>query len=355
MIIDCHNHFDGPFAHDGLIANMRRTGSDQINLLMYEQQSTAPDALRNDAAIWLKAKHPDFVSIFGGLDGTGLFNAGPAPDTPFHEQIQNLINCGFDGLKMLLGKPDARKFYGHALDSDVYKPLLNTLESTGFPILWHIADPPEFWSEHTVPPWAKVNRWWYDETFPSKESIDREIANVLNAHPKLNVIFPHFFFLSDRLADAAAVLKRHPNIFFDLAPGVEMLHNFTANHAASRRFFIDHADRIIFGTDIGMANNSTGPERGPMLRRFLETDDRFQVPEDPYMTPDPRPDLHGLKLPQDALDQILYRNFQRVVKADRPRPLNKSAVKKYLQTMESNAKARGATNPMSTQILADLF
>jgi len=354
MIIDAHNHFDGPFAHDGLMANMKHTGSDQINILIYEQHSNNPDALRNDAALWLKCKHPDFVYIFGGLDGTGLFNKGPAPETPFPTQIQNLIDAGFDGIKLLLGKPDARKFYGHPLNSDVYKPLLDILGSTGFPVLWHIADPPEFWSEHTVPLWAKLNRWWYDESHPTKASIEREITAVLDAHPKLNVIFPHMFFLSDRLDDAAAVLKRYPNVRFDLAPGVELLHNFTANYDAARKFFLDHADRIIFGTDIGMGNNNTGPERGPMLRRYLETDDHFQVPPDPYMTPDPRPDLRGLKLPKDALDQIECRNFQRVVKSERPKPLNKAAVKKVLQTLESNAKARGATNPMSTQILADL-
>ncbi|MCL2645756.1 MAG: amidohydrolase [Phycisphaerales bacterium] len=354
MIIDCHNHFDGPHAHDGLMANMKHTGSDQINILIYEQQNTNPDALRNDAALWLKLKHPDRVYIFAGLDGTGLFNKGPAPETPFTTQLQNLIDCGCDGLKLLIGKPDARKFYGHPLDSAVYNPLLDMLESTGFPVLWHVADPPEFWSEQTVPLWAKLNRWWYDETYPTKATIDREIAAVLDAHPKLNVILPHFFFLSDRLEEATEVLKRHPNVFFDLAPGVEMYHNFTANHAASRQFFIDHADRIVFGTDIGMGSNSTGPERGPMIRRFLETDDRFQVPDDPYMTPDPRPDLHGLKLPKDALDQILYRNFQRVVKSDRPRPLNKNAVKKTLQTLEANARSRGAKNPMATQILADI-
>jgi predicted TIM-barrel fold metal-dependent hydrolase len=354
MVIDGHVHFDGPEAYNALIADMKRTGADQFNVLIYEPQSEDPDAYRQAAGLWLKMKHPDRVYLFGGLDGTGLFGAGAAPEESLTDQLQNLIDCGCDGLKLLLGKPTTRKFYGHSLDSAVYKPLLDMLERTGFPVLWHVADPPEFWSENTVPLWAKQNRWWYDETHPTKATIDREIAGVFAAHPKLNLILPHFFFHSDRLKDAAALFVKYPNMCFDLAPGVEMLHNFTANHAASREFFIRFADRIVFGTDIGIDGNRTGPERGPMIRRFLETDERFQVPDDPFMTPDPRPDLHGLKLPKEALEQIYHRNFQHVVGSQRPKAMNQHVVKSALEKMAAKARSRGSKKPLAAQVLADM-
>ena len=354
MIIDGHVHFDGPQAYDALMADMKRTGVDQFSVLVYEPQSEDPDAYMLPAGLWLKMKHPERVYLFGGLDGWGLFNGGAAPEEPLTGQLQNLMDCGCDGLKLLLGKPTTRKFYGHPLESAVYKPLLDMLEATGFPVLWHVADPPEFWSEHTVPLWAKQNRWWYDQSHPTKATIDREIAAVFAAHPRLNVILPHFFFHSDRLAEAGALLAKYPKMCFDLAPGVEMLHNFTANHAASREFFIRHADRIVFGTDIGIDGNRTGPERGPMIRRFLETDDRFQVPDDPFMTPDPRPDLHGLKLPKDSLEQIYFRNFQRVVGAKRPRALNLNAVRNTLTNVAGKARARGSKDPLAERVLREM-
>jgi hypothetical protein len=65
-----------------------------------------------------------------------------------------------------------------------------------------------------------------------------------------------------------------------------------------------------------------------MVRRFLETDDVFPVPEDPAMTPDERPDLHGFKLPADVLRKIMSANFHRVVKRESPKPLDKDLVAK---------------------------
>ena len=70
--------------------------------------------------------------------------------------------------------------------------------------------------------------WWYEPPIPPKEQIDREIAAVFARHPRLNLILPHFFFLSDQLEKAARLLERYPGFYLDLAPGVEMLHNFTS-------------------------------------------------------------------------------------------------------------------------------
>ena len=40
-----------------------------------------------------------------------------------------------------------------------------------------------------------------------------------------------------------------------------------------------------------------------MIRRFLETDDVFDVPDDPAMTPDDRPPLRGIALPREVLER----------------------------------------------------
>jgi hypothetical protein len=73
--------------------------------------------------------------------------------------------------------------------------------------LWHVGDPPEFWSERTVPQWARQRGWWYDDTHPPKSQIDAEIFRVFERHPRLRLILPHFFFMSDRLDDAAELLE----------------------------------------------------------------------------------------------------------------------------------------------------
>jgi predicted TIM-barrel fold metal-dependent hydrolase len=331
MVVDGHIHFDSMRHYDRLMADMKRTGADQFCVLVLDQVAGCLESFKQAEGIWLKLQQPERAFVFGALDFTGVCAGREGePAVPFVEQLELLRAMGCDGIKSLSGKPNVRHAIGHPLDSGVFEPILRWLEETQFPILWHVNDPPEFWDKNAVPIWAKEKGWWYEGDVPSHAQIDREIRAVFQRHPHLNLILPHFFFLSDRLDDAATLLETYPSFRLDLAPGVEMLHNFTKNRRAARDFFNAFANRIVFGTDIGLGNHCTSPDRGVMVRRFLETDDVFPVPKDPAMTPDVRPDLHGLKLPADVVAKILSTNFHRVVGRETPRSLDKELVREHL-------------------------
>ncbi len=339
MFIDAHVHFDSIRHRERLLSDMDHTGADQFCVLVIERFDATPHAFKQADAIWLKLREPEKAFVFGGIDYTGLFGGGTRPEVPLVEQVQRIRAIGLDGVKLISGKPNVRHAVGHALDSVVFEPMFDWLEETGFPVLWHVGDPPEFWNANQVPLWAREKGWWYDSHIPPKSQIDREIAAVFKRHSNLNLILPHFFFLSDLLDDAAELLIAHPNYYLDLAPGVEMLHNFTKNREASRQFFEQYSDRIIFGTDIGMLDHTSSPYRGVMVRRFLETDDVFPVPDDPAMTPDERPALHGLGLSSEAVARITSENFQQVVGCNRPRPLERLLLRDVLAEMiERNEK-----------------
>ena len=332
MIVDCHVHFDGPDVYDNMIDDQRRTGADRFNIVCVGHYGDVDGYATLAKALWFKRRHPESVYVFGGLDYAGMFDAGrDEPDVPLVEQLERIVDLGCDGLKMLCGKPDTRKQLGQPLDGPLYEPLLDRLEQTRFPLLWHIGDPPEFWNPEAVPLWAKQQQWWYDSTFPSKQQIDREALSAFERHPSLNAILAHFFFLSDDLATAASFLDAHPGYHLDLAPGVEMFHNFTRCRDEARELFLRYADRILYGTDIGAGRHVTGAKRGWMVRHWLETDDEFDVPDDPLMTPDDRPPLKGIALPADALEKVYAANFHRILGAESPRPLNEPAVDKLLR------------------------
>jgi predicted TIM-barrel fold metal-dependent hydrolase len=199
------------------------------------------------------------------------------------------------------------------MDGELYAALFAHLEAEGIPLLWHVADPPEFWTRDAVPLWARQQNWWYDESFPPKEQLDAECLHVLRRHPGLKVILAHFFFLSQDLPAADRLLDELPNVHLDLAPGVEMFHNVSRDPEAARAFFVRRADRILYGTDIGAAQHRTGPKRGWMVRHWLETDDVFDVPDDPLMTPDDRPALRGIALGEAELERIYAANFLRIL------------------------------------------
>ena len=330
-ILDGHVHCYDAALWPQTLASLRYTGAGQFALLDTGNDDDGGDPERQQLANALRVKRdmPDEAFVFGGLDFTGVSDrarerSGSAADRPslpasLQQQLQHLIGIGCDGLKLLVGKPDRRKRLGVPLDDPGLEPMLALAESAQFPVLWHVGDPPEFWSEQTVPQWARARGWWYDATHAAKSQIDGEMARVFARHPRLRLILPHFFFLSDRLDDAAALLEKYPAFMLDLAPGVEMFHNFSARRYDARTFFIRFADRIIFGSDFGL-RCGWGCDRGMMIRRFLETADEFEVPDDPAMTPDERPPIKGIAPPREALRLIYADNFRRVV-GQRPREL----------------------------------
>lgn len=334
MFVDAHVHFDGLRHYPQLIADLDRTGADQFCVLVVERYDASPDGFKQAEAVWLKLREPYRAFVFGGLDFTGQFGVSDGePEVPLVEQVQTLRSMGLDGLKMIGGKPDIRHALGRPLDCPNYSPLFNWLEETSFPVLWHVGDPPEFWSRDEVPRWARDKGWWYEPPVPPKSQIEAEVAAVFERHPRLNLILPHFFFLSDRLDDAARLLELYPSFNLDLAPGVELLHNLSSNHTEARNFFLRFHRRIIFGTDIGLIHHCNSPDRGVMVRRFLETADTFAVPEDPVMTPDDRPGLQGLNLPSTVVSSICSENFYRVVGRREPIALNYSAARSAMQDL----------------------
>lgn len=321
-VCDNHVHLFRADHEATLLRDLDYTGTTQFALMVTGFHGFDDRGQQLDNCLRVKQKHPGRAFVFGGFDYRSMEATGK-PEIPFETQLQQLLAVGCDGLKLLIGKPGPRKALNHPLDGPVFEPFLTLAEQLQIPVLWHAGDPPEFWSEATVPLWARGRGWTYDHTFPTKPQIEAEMARVFARHPRLKLILPHFYFLSDRLTDAAELLRTYPSFHLDLAPGVEMFHNFTANWEASRQFFIDFADRILYGSDFGIYCG-WHRDRGRMVRRFLETADTFDVPDDVLMSPDDRPPLRGLGLPDDVLQQIYVENFRRVI-GTRPRPLNLDA------------------------------
>jgi predicted TIM-barrel fold metal-dependent hydrolase len=278
----------------------------------------------NPAAFVAKAEFPNRFYVFAGLDHPSPFTAGAASTPPLAEQVDRLLALGADGVKMIETKPDYRKSVDVPVDSKYYKDYFRRLEGTGLPILWHVADPEEFWDQERTPNWAKVQGWDYDDTFISYQRLYEEVERVLERHPQLKVIFAHFFFLSANLQRAGEIFDRHPGVHFDLAPGIELLYNLSKDPAAAREFFIKYSDRILYGTDITSGQNPDEARiRAGIIKRWLETDEEYRLPEGADFLLGPPEDgvIRGLRLPADALENIYHANFDRLAGAA-PRPLN---------------------------------
>jgi len=312
-IVDAHVHLWGVTDIENMNAVREHVGAQRMGLACTYHPTNVNS---NPAAFAAKAAYPESFYVFAGLDHSTHFSAGSISAPSLPDQVEQLMRIGADGIKLLETKPDRRKALGIAIDDGYFEGLFSHVEEARVPLLWHVADPPEFWDPSLTPGWAAKQGWGYDDSFTPYERLKAEVSNVLRQRPRLRVIFPHFFFVSQDLPQAADLLDRYQGVHLDLAPGIEMYYNLSRDVDASHEFLEHYSDRIIFGTDIF---RRMGPEqaalRAGIVRRFLETADEFRVPEgsDYLLGPPEDGVIRGMQLSAAALKRIYHENVERLL------------------------------------------
>jgi predicted TIM-barrel fold metal-dependent hydrolase len=184
----------------------------------------------------------------------------------------------------------------------------------GLPVLIHTADPIAFFApadarnerleELTVhPDWA-----FHGAEFPSFERLLDAFEAVVAAHPQTTFIGAHVACCAEDLAWVGRMLDTYPNLHLDFSQRIAELGR---QPRAARRLFVDHPDRILFGTD------ELPPRREAyeVYFRFLETaDEHFAYspdPENPW--PQGRWRISALDLPRDVLAAIYRENAVRLL------------------------------------------
>lgn len=335
-IINSHVHAfysigDGPEKIEMLGNNVRQI-TDECKVEAFAAVSTVArrnaGILQRPISLLLKAMYPDKIYIFGNLDYP---REGKKQEYSFYEQAKSLIDIGFDGIKMIEGKPDMRKWTGIPLDSEVYDEFYSYLEKDEIPIIFHVADPDIYWDPVKCPKYARELKWDYlDGTFVSKDGLHKEAEGILTKFPKLNIIFAHFYFMSREPERGGAILDRWKNVSFDITPGSHEYENFALMPDVWNKFFTRYQDRILFGTD-----SCVGSEENVKLnndvRRFLETDSEFTFESHGCRT-------CGIGLEPGVLEKIYKKNFMKYVKGA-PKKLNMElALEECYRTREIAAR-----------------
>jgi predicted TIM-barrel fold metal-dependent hydrolase len=225
---------------------------------------------------------------------------------------------------MIEGKPTSRQRMDIPVTDPYFADYWACVEELGIPIIWHVNDPEEFWDPARIPGWAKEHNWGYGPGDVQKEQLYAEVDEVLARYPNLRIIFAHFYFLSADLARARRFFDEHPTVHFDLAPGIEMPYNLSHDPDGSREFFIEYANRIVFGTDLASRLTvEEGRIRAGLIFRWLESEDTFRVPEAADFLLGPPEDglIRGMSLPTEVLTKIYHDNFVRLVGSE-PHALN---------------------------------
>ena len=248
-------------------------------------------------------------------------------------QLDELNEIGFDGIKMLEGKPNLYARVGKALDSEFFEDAFEKMEREGTYLLMHALDPYTFWTDATE---DGIKKGWYygDESkFPSNECLYRQVDNFLKKHPRLNICLAHFFFCSENPEKLEKMLDTYENLTFDITPGGEMYVGFDKRPEYYKEFFTKYQDRIIFGTDMDFTPHL---EAGIWLcdreYRYFATDEVIPSFDD-HM-------IRGIMLSSEAVQKIFSDNLLNKL-GRKPRPINKEALRRYIEKYKHLIEDKG--------------
>ena len=313
--IDAHNHL-GPFGGGwdqrdpaALFARLEEAGAvHYVDLDGGWGEAVLDDRLRR-----FKAHSPDRYRVFGGVDWGRWGEEGHAFADRSAARFRAQVARGAEGLK--IWKPFGLHVTDDTgalarIDDPRLDPIWATAGELNLPVLIHIADPVAFfdpltpenerWDElHAHPDWQ-----FPAPPFPPFLDLLEAFARLVRRHPGTTFIGAHVGCYAENLGWVSALLDDCPNLLIDFSARIAELGR---QPYSARRFFLRHADRILFGTDAGpdLATYAT-------YARFLETEDEYF----PY-SPDGIPGqgrwrIYGLNLPPDVLDKVYHDNAARL-------------------------------------------
>ncbi|PYX65778.1 MAG: amidohydrolase [Acidobacteria bacterium] len=226
-------------------------------------------------------------------------------------QLDDAVGRGARGLKVLkdfgLGVKDKTgKLI--TVDDPRMDPVWEECGRLGIPVSIHVTDPEAFFhpidntneryeelTDH--PDWS-----FYGPQFPSKVSILEARDRVIARHPRTTFVALHLANWPENLDYVSGELEKYPNMMVEFGARQAELGR---QPRRARDFFIKYQDRIMFGTDNGMAEE--------MYRnhfRWLETGDEYF---DYWGYPGQgRWKIYGMELPDPVLEKIYHLNAERL-------------------------------------------
>jgi predicted TIM-barrel fold metal-dependent hydrolase len=322
-VVDVHTHFRYRFRHsDEMLDDFVKLMDRHQIALCVSMDGKLGDDFRGHAK-YLWDKYPQRFAIFANVDWIGEGDDEDPSTWACQQpgfgrrtaiQLEEAVQLGASGLKLFkqfgLGHRNADGSLIE-IDDPRWDPIWTKCGELGLPVLIHTADPVAFFDkiDETNERWEELFRhpeWRFPaEKFPSREQLLSARNRVIGRHPKTIFVGAHLANYPEDLAVVAQWLDDYPNLYVEFASRIGELGRqpYTA-----RRFLVDHADRVLFGTD--------GPwpeKRIKLYWRFLETyDEHFPYSEKEF-PPQGFWRIYGVGLPDDVLRKIYYENAARIL------------------------------------------
>ncbi len=242
------------------------------------------------------------------------------------DEITRAHQAGARGLKVLktLGLYLREHVTQGALlkvDDPRFDAMFEACGGSRMPVAIHTADPEAFFLPidrvnerfeelNNHPDWS-----FHGGDFPSFRELMDALYRVVARHPRTDFIALHFGCDAENLGFVSEQLQRHKNLYVEMGA---RLGELGRQPRASRKFFEQHQDRILFGTD-AIPNGTDVPQQifGDQLYeiyyRFLETEDDFFDYAPAPVPPQGRWRIYGIGLPAPVLRKVYHDNAARLL------------------------------------------
>ncbi len=189
-------------------------------------------------------------------------------------------------------------------DTELLRPIFETMEELGLPALVHVADPDLWFQTHYNDP----------KQYRTKADHLRTLETVLGRHRSLRIVGAHMAANPEHLDDLDELLEKYPNLFLDSSATKWVSRELSRQGEMARDFILRRADRLIWGTDL-VAREELGREH--YASRYWV---HQLLWEGRGLHNSPIPDgdntgplvVSGMDLPDDVLRKLYHRNAERV-------------------------------------------
>lgn len=311
-IIDAHNHlgeiFGGGWDSKSLNLLLERLDQAQIEMYVDLDGGWGEDMLYAHLAHF-KSPCPKRFKIFGGVDWSKWAELGNGFSEWAARRLEIQKQRDAEGLK--IWKPfglSVRDHHGSLVDVDDKRldPIWQAAGELSLPVMIHAADPVAFFDplDECNERWEELRAhpdWHFPSPpFPSFNHILDGLYRLVQRHPRTTFIGAHVGCYAENLPWVARMLDACPNYFVDISARIAELGR---QPYAARRFFLQYADRILFGLDMG-----PDIENYRIAYRFLETEDEYFSYHPGKIPPQGRWRIYGLHLPDEVLKKVYYNN-----------------------------------------------
>ena len=309
QVIDMHSHAyaktDAEIAQ--WIRNMDASGIEKTIILT---EMVGPEF---DRVFQNYAKYPDRFEVWCGL----LFEGYNQPGYT-EAAVKELLRCrqlGAKGVGELHDKGQGMAYrktfaFGMHPDDTRLAPVFAKCGELGMPVSIHVADPIWMYQKMDRHNDGLMNAWaWRLDNQPNIVDLPgmiNHLEKLVEAQRPTTFVVCHLANLDYDLIHLGEVLDRNPNLYADISARYA---ETAATPRAASAFYAKHADRLVYGTDMGLNNSMY-----QTTFRILETnDEHFYSNLFGYHWY-----LNGFNLPDSTLSMVYHQNAATIL-AERDR------------------------------------